>query len=102
MKESKLQKAIINYCRANGIYVVNIYGAGFCSKGVPDLLLCVNGIFIAMECKVGDNQLQPDQIIHAKRIEMAGGRWCSPRCLEDAVAVIKDVQHGTVHNFKRE
>lgn len=91
MKESRLQKQILDYCKQNGIYATNIYGAGRCAKGTPDILLCIHGYYVAMECKVGNNQLQDDQIIHKMRIEKAGGRWCCPRSLDDAVIVIKDV-----------
>lgn len=58
MRESRLQSKIINYLKANGIYYVNTYGSGMTAKGVPDLLICLNGKFIAFECKVHDNGMQ--------------------------------------------
>lgn len=99
MKESVLQKAIIDYCKAHGIYIVNIYGAGRCAKGVPDLILCVDGVFLAMECKVGKNRLQDDQVVNMRRILNSGGRWCCPRSIDDAVSAIEDVKNGqSIHH----
>ena len=68
MRESRLQSKIISYLKANGIYYVNTYGSGMTAKGVPDLLICLNGKFIAFECKVDNNGMQPDQKIHEIRI----------------------------------
>lgn len=94
MKESVLQKSIIDYCKKNRIYCVNIHGGGWCAKGVPDLLLCVNGRFLALELKVKNNAPQDDQIIHKSRILVSGGIWSCPRNLADAVSVIEDVRNG--------
>lgn len=63
-----------------------------CGKGTPDLILCVDGVFLAMECKVGQNGLQPDQVIHHMRIANSGGQWCCPRSLQDAIDMIEQVK----------
>lgn len=89
MLEKVLQKAILNYCKANHYYAVNIYGSGMSAKGIPDIIICKNGKFIALECKVGKNTLQDDQKIHAKRILNNGGVWASPRTLDEAITVIE-------------
>lgn len=94
MRESQLQKQIIDYCKRNKIYCVNIFGSGMTGKGTPDLLLCVNGRFVGLELKVGNNNPQPDQIIHGKRIVQSGGIWEIPRTLEQAVAIIERVKGG--------
>lgn len=89
MRESRLQSKIIAYLKANGIYYVNTYGSGMTAKGVPDLLICLNGKFIAFECKVGVNGLQVDQQIHAIRIKRSGGKHYCPRTLEEAIKIIE-------------
>ena len=94
MKESVLQKQIINYCRNNDIYCINIYGSGMTAKGVPDLVLCVNGKFVTFECKVGNNTPQIDQVINGKRIKKSGGLWFVPYSVEQAIAIIENVKGG--------
>lgn len=89
MRESRLQSKIIAYLKANGIYHVNTYGSGMTAKGVPDLIMCINGRFIAFECKVGKNGMQPDQKIHAIRIARSDGRHYCPRTLEEAIKIIE-------------
>lgn len=92
MKESQLQKSIIDYCKRNNIYVINIFGSGMCGKGVADLILCVDGKFVAMECKVGNNKMQDDQIIHMRKVLKAGGLFCSPYSLQEAVDFIEEIR----------
>ena len=92
MRESRLQSKIISYLKANGIYYVNTYGSGMTAKGVPDLLICLNGKFIAFECKVDNNGMQPDQKIHEIRITRSNGKHYCPRTLSEAVSIIVKVR----------
>ena len=84
MRESRLQSKIISYLKANGIYYVNTYGSGMTAKGVPDLLICLNGKFI-----VDNNGMQPDQKIHEIRITRSNGKHYCPRTLSEAVSIIE-------------
>lgn len=96
MRESTLQSNIIDYLRGRGAFVVNIYGSGMTGKGVPDLLVCYDGKFIGVECKVGNNKLSPAQVIQRKRIIQAGGACIVPYTLEEFIdqfeAVVRDGQ----------
>lgn len=92
MKESKLQKSIIDYCKKNNIYVINIFGSGMCGKGVADLIMCIDGKFVAMECKVGNNKMQTDQVIHSRRVTDAGGLFLCPYTLQGAIDFIEKIR----------
>ena len=94
MKENVLQRDIIRFCSTNNIYCINIYGSGMTAKGVPDLILCINGKFVAFECKVGNNTPQIDQVINGKRIKKCGGLWFVPYSLDEAITIIKNVKGG--------
>ena len=72
MRETKLQKKCIEYLQSQGIYYINIYGSGRTAKGAPDIIACINGKFVAFELKVDDNDMQPDQRIHKRRILKSG------------------------------
>jgi hypothetical protein len=91
MRETKLQKKCIDYLQSQGIYYINIYGSGRTAKGAPDLIACINSKFVAFEFKVGDNDMQPDQRIHKRRILKSGGRHFCPRSLEEFISNVQEV-----------
>ncbi len=76
--EKKLQDKAIQYLKDKGIYELNLYGDGMSGKGKPDLVVCINGLFVAFELKVGENGLSDAQKIHRKRIRRSGGLYYTP------------------------
>lgn len=42
-------------------------------RGTPDFVGCINGTFVALELKVGDNKADPLQAYYLKQIKGAGG-----------------------------
>jgi hypothetical protein len=100
MIESRLQKNCIKYLKSEGIYHVNIHGGGWGAKGAPDIIACINGKFVAFELKTGDNDMQPDQRIHRKRIVTNGGRHYCPRSLQEFISIVREVQDTTNYNKK--
>lgn len=92
MRESKLQDKCIEYLKNQGIYHINIYGSGRTAKGAPDIICCINGRFVAFELKVEDNEMQPDQVIHKRRIERNGGIHYCPRSVGELMEVVEYVQ----------
>lgn len=91
--EKRLQDRCIAYLKDQKIYTFNVYGSGRSGKGAPDLITCINGQFVAFELKVGDNDMQDDQIIHKIRIERNGGRHYCPYSFEEFVAIVEGLQH---------
>ena len=88
MRESKLQRDCIQYLKSLGIYYINLHGGGWSAKGAPDLIACIKGQFVTFEFKVGDNDMQPDQRLHKKRIEANGGLHYCPRTLEEFIKIV--------------
>lgn len=88
-REKKLQDKCIEYLKSKGIYHLNLYGDGFSGKGKPDLVVCINGRFVAFELKVGSNGMQADQKIHKIRIERSGGLHYSPYTLSDFISIVE-------------
>ena len=76
--EARLQSRCLQELKRKGVVHANIHGGGWSAKGFPDIVVCLNGQFVAFELKVGDNGLQPDQEIWRKRIEGAGGLYYLP------------------------
>lgn len=92
MRESSLQSRCLSRLKLEG-YVLNIHGGSFGSRGTPDILACIHGKFVAFELKVGDNDLEPAQIIHRKRILRHGGFHFCIRTMEEletALATLKE------------
>lgn len=89
--EKKLQDDCINYLKGNRIYYINKYGDGRSAKGAPDLIVCINGKFVAFELKVGSNDMQDDQKIHKLRIERSGGLHYSPYTLSEFKSIVEDL-----------
>lgn len=73
MKENELQRKCISHAKSMGVYIINIQPDGKGLKGVPDLILCLNGKFVGVELKVGNNTLSNAQKIQRNRIEKSGG-----------------------------
>ena len=73
MKESSFQTNVIHFLNTLGVYVIKIWGGGFQSAGVPDLVICANGKFIGLELKVDDNKASEIQTYHLEEINSAGG-----------------------------
>lgn len=72
MPESALQTKVIAHLKRKGAYVLNIHGNEF-QAGVPDLLCCFKGRFIAIELKYGNNKASKLQAHRITKIQKAGG-----------------------------
>ena len=90
-QESDLQSKVLEYLKERKIYVLNIHGGGWGGRGTPDLLLCLNGQFVAMELKVEGNKLEPAQIIHKRKIERNGGLHYSPYSFNEFLEIMMEL-----------
>lgn len=72
--ESKIQKKIVNYLeQEEGAYIVKVVSAT--KAGVPDILCCIRGKFLAIEVKTPatSKNVSPLQRWNLDRIEEAKG-----------------------------
>ena len=90
--EKKLQDKAIRYLRERGIYYLKLFGDGMTGKGKPDLIVCINGRFVAFELKVGENDLQDDQKIHRIRIKRSRGLHYAPYTIEEFINIVEDLE----------
>lgn len=88
MKESSLQAKIVRELTQRGAYVTKAHAVGFGLSGVPDLLVCYGGSFIALEVK-GERRgsLTKMQRYQMERIRAAGGIAEVVRSVDDALNV---------------
>lgn len=71
--EANIQAAIIRQAKKRGAWILNTHGSQFGRSGVPDLVLCYRGMFVAMEVKQPGKQPRPLQKHEIKMIRGAGG-----------------------------
>jgi len=88
MRESALQRKCIDHLKTLGIYHTNNHGDSWGSRGTPDITACIKGRYVAFELKVGDNQLEPAQVLHKKRIEANGGLHFEIRTLDEFISTV--------------
>jgi Holliday junction resolvase len=71
--EGKVKKKVKDYLTSKAIYYTMPFTAGYGASGVPDILVCFQGKFIAIECKAKGNKPTALQAEHMKRIQRGGG-----------------------------
>ena len=100
MLEKDLQTRCLAWIKAlrdhgHPVLAINQHGSAFSSRGVPDLIICAKGRFIAVELKVGNNTPTPLQADYLDRISLAGGQAHVVYDLETFKKVIEDALHQT-------
>lgn len=57
----------------NGCWYVKFFANRMTRKGIPDILACVNGYFVAIEVKASNGKPSDLQIHNVTKINEAGG-----------------------------
>ena len=71
--ESKVKKKVHAMLKEHGTYAVNYIGGQYANNGTPDILACLSGFFIGIECKAGRGRPTALQIKNLRDIAKAGG-----------------------------
>jgi Holliday junction resolvase len=71
--EKKVKDKVVKILKENEVYYFFPATYGMGRSGVPDIICCVNGRFLAIECKAGDNKPTVLQQRELKAIADAGG-----------------------------
>jgi penicillin-binding protein-related factor A (putative recombinase) len=67
--EKKVKKKVTDILKSVGAYYFYPVTGGFGMSGVPDIICCYKGRFIAIECKAGKNKTTPLQEQNITRIK---------------------------------
>ena len=54
--ESKVKAAVVKILKANNVYYFFPATHGYGRSGVPDIVSCIRGRFVAIECKASGNR----------------------------------------------
>ena len=71
--EKKVKDKVVKILKEYGVYYFFPATYGMGRSGVPDIICCVNGRFLAIECKAGSNKPTALQQKELKLIADAGG-----------------------------
>lgn len=71
--ETKFLKEVQKFLDSIGAYYVKQIGSMFSQSGIPDLLICYKGKFIALELKSEKGKPSPLQLRNIDLIKAAGG-----------------------------
>jgi len=91
--ESKVTKAIMTHLKKRGVWCFKVAGGPMQQRGVPDIICCANGAFVALEVKrPGLGRLTDLQALTIEHIRDAGGVAEVVTSVEEAAAVIEEVE----------
>ena len=71
--ESNLQRRIAKMLREQGDYVFNVVGSPMQQRGTADLLVCHQGLFLAIEVKDKGGTESKLQQFERRKVDAAGG-----------------------------
>lgn len=92
-RESRLSRQIMEALRLEGYFCFKVHGSEKMMAGLPDIIVCAEGLFIGLETKNPEDRKNTSvvqELIHT-RINDAGGHaevCCSPK---EALAIVKGV-----------
>ena len=100
MSEKQLIQGIRNYLATlPKCFFWKEHGGQYSTAGIPDIIVCYKGKFVAFEAKVGSNKPTKLQLATIEQIQNAGGYATVVRSVEDARTMISaidaelEVQH---------
>jgi hypothetical protein len=71
--EAKVKKRVVDVIKKNSAYYFFPATGGYGRSGVPDVVCCYRGYFVAIECKAGSNKPTPLQEAEMAKIRQAQG-----------------------------
>ena len=72
-QEKQFENKIKKYLSDNNIWHVKYFANGFTKSGIPDILACCNGHFLAIEVKAENGRPSELQRYHIEEIRQSGG-----------------------------
>lgn len=85
--ESKVKRKCIDIINRHSAYYFMPAANGYGRAGIPDIIVCFKGAFLAIECKAGYNKPTPLQEREMTAIHKAGGSAMVVR--EDTIEMLE-------------
>lgn len=71
--EKRVKDKVVAILKDEGVYYFFPATHGYGRSGVPDIVACVDGLFLGIECKAGTNKPTALQVREIETIRRAGG-----------------------------
>ena len=92
MKEKTITNQILKYLKSEpGCFAFKEHGGIYGVSGIPDVICCYKGKFVAFEVKTLQGKLSRLQEIMIKRINNAGGMAFKVTSLQEVKDILKGV-----------
>lgn len=93
-QEKTFENKVKKYLKEQGCYVVKYFGCAFTQSGIPDLLICCNGHFVAVELKATRGKTSKLQELNIEQIRKSGGKALVlyPQEFENFKLLIKELK----------
>lgn len=89
MKEKAIEKKIKEYLKTiDGLFFWKVFSGMYCTAGIPDIVCCYKGRFIAFEVKAPDGKPTALQDATIKKIREASGVAEVVRSVEEVKEII--------------
>ena len=89
MKENEIISKVKEYLKTlPECFSWKEHGGMYCSAGIPDIIVCFRGRFVAFEVKAENGKVSVLQAITIRKIQSAGGIAAVVRSLDDVKAVL--------------
>jgi Holliday junction resolvase len=91
--EAKVKKKVVDVLKKNGAYYFFPATGGYGRSGVPDIVCCYRGVFVAIECKAGTNKPTPLQQAEMGKIKQAQGfvLVVNEDNIDDVATLLRDI-----------
>jgi len=73
MTEKQFENKIKEFLKSYNIWFMKVWGGGYQKAGIPDILACVNGRFVAIEIKGSSGKPTELQKYNIKKINESNG-----------------------------
>lgn len=102
--EKKVKDKCVKLIKAYGVYYFFPATHGFGRSGVPDIICCVHGKFLGIECKAGSNKPTALQEKEMQAIRDAGGRTLvvNEENITMLDALLKELSNGNQEQGRRD
>lgn len=93
--EKTFENKIKKYLSDNNIWHVKYFANGFTKSGIPDILACCNGYFLAIEVKSEVGRPSELQLHHIEKIKQSGGHAVivKPSQFEELKELIQELKN---------
>lgn len=92
MKEKTITNQILKYLKSlPGCFAFKEHGGLYGTSGIPDIIVCYKGKFVAFEVKTEKGKLSKLQEITIEKIRKANGRAFKVTNLEEVEEILKGV-----------